>query len=264
MNLRRQYLTQSDCYRTGRIIRPRGVMVHSTGADNPNIKRYVQPDDGVLGENANNNDWNRPGINKCVHAFIGKLADGSIAAYQTLPWNHRGWHCGGDGNNTHISFEICEDGLDDREYFEQVYREAVELTAHLCRLYGLDPGEDGVVLDHHEGYQRGLASGHGDVAHWFPRFGRSMDDFRADVKAELNGTPEEDEGMTQEKFNEMMDAYLTGLAEQTPAGWSEQARDWAETEGLIQGDENGDKKYKAFVTREQMAVFLYRLSKLLK
>ena len=63
----------------------------------------------------------------CTHAFIGKLADGSVATYQTLPWDTRGWHCGsgsnGSANDTHISFEICEDGLTNSEYFSQVYQE---------------------------------------------------------------------------------------------------------------------------------------------
>jgi len=77
----------------------------------------------------------------CVHAFIGKLADGTAAIYQTLPWDHRCWHCAsgskGSGNDTHMSFEICKDGLTDASYFNKVYREAVELCAYLCKLYGL-------------------------------------------------------------------------------------------------------------------------------
>jgi len=68
---------------------PKGIMVHSTGANNPNLKRYIQPDDGRLGVNQNGNDWNRPypgGGSVCVHAFIGRLADGSIdAVYVPLP-----------------------------------------------------------------------------------------------------------------------------------------------------------------------------------
>ena len=95
-------------------------MVHSTGANNPNLKRYVGPDDGFLGKNLLGNHWNQPrpsGKKVCVHAFIGKLKDGSIATYQTLPWNMRGWHAGGKANDTHIGFEICEDGLKDAVYF---------------------------------------------------------------------------------------------------------------------------------------------------
>ena len=81
MKLYRQFLTRNDCYRSGRSILPRGVMVHSTGANNPSLKRYVGPNDGLLGENKYNNHWNqdRPGGRQvCVHAFIGRLADGSI------------------------------------------------------------------------------------------------------------------------------------------------------------------------------------------
>ena len=161
-------------------------MVHSTGANNPTLKRYVGPDDGLLGKNTYNNHWNQPmDRNVCVHGFIGKLADGSIATYQTLPWNMRGWHGGGDSNNTHISFEICEDGLTNKTYFNAVYQEAVELTAMLCKEYNLDPLADGVVICHSEGYKRGIASNHGDVMHWFPKHGKNMNTFRADVKAQL-------------------------------------------------------------------------------
>lgn len=114
MNLHKLILTNNACYKAGRTITSKGIMVHSTGANNPNLKRYVGPDDGLLGKNQYNNHWNQDkpdGRQVCVHAFIGKLADGSIATYQTLPWNHRGWHAGGSANDTHIGFEICEDGL---------------------------------------------------------------------------------------------------------------------------------------------------------
>lgn len=185
MNLRKLILTNNACYKAGRTIKPKGIMVHSTGANNPNLKRYVGPDDGLLGKNQYNNHWNqdKPGGREvCVHAFIGKLADGSIATYQTLPWNHRGWHAGGTANNTHIGFEICEDGLTDASYFSAVYKEAVELCVHLCKLYGLSEKD---IICHSEGHKQGIASNHADVMHWFPKHGKTMDTFRADVKKKL-------------------------------------------------------------------------------
>lgn len=190
MNLRKLIFTNNACYKAGRTIVPKGIMVHSTGANNPWLKRYVGPDDGVLGKNQYNNHWNqdKPGGREvCVHGFIGKLADGAIATYQTLPWNHRGWHAGGKANDTHIGFEICEEGLTDASYFSAVYKEAVELCAHLCRMYNFDPMKDGVIIGHYEGYKRGIASNHGDPANWFPKHGKSMDSFRAAVKAALTG-----------------------------------------------------------------------------
>ncbi len=183
MNLNKLIFTENACYKAGRKITPKGIMVHSTGANNPWLKRYVGPDDGKLGKNQYNNHWNQPMDREvCCHAFIGKLADGSVATYQVLPWDHRGWHAGGEANNTHIGFEICEDGLSDRTYFDKVYREAVELCAYLCRQYGLT---EKAIICHSEGHAQGIASNHGDVMHWFPKHGKNMDTFRAAVKAEL-------------------------------------------------------------------------------
>ncbi len=113
--------------------------------------------------------------------------------YQTLPWDIVGWHSGSGhlgsaknaNNNGYIGFEICEDGLSDSVYFGKVYQEAVELCAYLCKQYNLDPTADGVIIGHYEGYARGIASNHGDPKNWFPKHGKSMDTFRAAVKALL-------------------------------------------------------------------------------
>jgi hypothetical protein len=194
MNLHKLIFTNNACYKAGRTIAIKGICVHSTGANNPNLKRYAGPDDGLLGKNQYNNHWNQDkpdGRQVCVHGFIGKLAGGTIATYQVLPWNHRGWHGGsgakGSVNDTHVSFEICEDGLTDGTYFAAVYKEAAELCAYLCKEYNLDPLKDGVLICHSEGHARGIASNHGDVMHWFPKHGKSMDTFRADVKMLLDG-----------------------------------------------------------------------------
>lgn len=217
-------LTENECYKVNRQIQVKGVMVHSTGANNPNLKRYVQPVDytpdkdellRLLGKNSYGNHWNqlRPGGTQvCVHGFIGKLADGSIATVQTLPWNWLGWHAGTGtvrgGNTTHISFEICEDGLTDSTYFNKVYKEAVELVAMLCDEYDLNPLEDGVVICHSEGYKRGIASNHADVMHWFPKFGRTMDTFRVDVAntlAKLHADKKDNEEEKEKEDNTVIE-----------------------------------------------------------
>ena len=248
MNLHKCLLTSNDCYLRGRTIRPRGVMVHSTGANNPRLSRYVAPNDGLLGEPSLRH-WNQSGVGACPHAFIGKLADGSVATYQVLPWTMRGWHCGTgtsgiSANNTHISFEICEDGLEDAGYFQAVYREAVELTAMLCKEYSLDPLADGVVICHAEGYKRSIASNHADVLHWFPRFGKSMDDFRADVAQVMRG---EDEPVSYEQWLEYMTRYRQELAQQG-ASMPDLLAD-AKAMGLTDGSRPRD-----LVTREEAAI----------
>ena len=72
----------------------------------------------------------------------------------------------------------------DASYFSEVYREAVELCAYLCGLYGLTEGN---IICHSEGHGLGIASNHWDVMHWFPRHGKSMDSFRAAVRERLAG-----------------------------------------------------------------------------
>lgn len=190
MNLYKLIFTQNACYKAGRKIKPKGIMVHSTGANNPMLNRYVGPDDGRLGKNKYNNHWNQPMDRQiCCHAFIGKLANGKVATYQVLPWNHRGWHGAsgkkGSCNDTHIGFEICEDGLTDATYFKQIYQEAVDLCVFLCKQFDLTEKD---IIDHREGHALGIASNHGDVKHWFSKHGKTMDDFRTDVKAQLKGS----------------------------------------------------------------------------
>ena len=252
MRLRKQYLTENDCYRAGRTIRPQGVMVHSTGANNPSVARYV-PGDDVIGRNQYGNDWDRPGVEKCAHAFVGRFADGLVGTVQTLPWNRRGWHCGrgknGSGNDTHISFEICEDGLEDASYFKAVYQEAVELTASLCKEYNLDPLADGVVICHQEGYRRGIASNHGDVLHWFPKFGKTMDDFRADVARWMEG---EDE-MTQEQFDTMMENWLAMRNNQPASDWAKPYIQEAIDAGVMTDIGETIQSPQGFVTRQELA-----------
>ena len=254
MRLRQQLLTRNDCYRSGTTIQVKGVMVHSTGANNPRVSRYV-PGDDEIGRNTGGNHWDQPG-KLCVHAFIGKFADGKVGTVQTLPWNRRAWHCGsgrkGSGNDTHISFEICEDGLTDPAYFKAVYWEAVELTATLCQAYDLDPMQDGVVICHQEGYKRGIASNHGDVLHWFPKHGKTMDNFRADVARTMKGEQE----MSYEQFKAYMEQYRQELAGLPVPAWAEKTGEWdkAYKSGIIAGKD----RPQDLLTRAEAAAMIVR------
>ena len=248
MRLRQQLLTKNDCYKAGRTIQVKGVMVHSTGANNPKVCRYV-PGDAEMGLNTADNHWDRPDLTKCVHAFVGKFADGGVGTVQTLPWSHRGWHAGGAANNTHIGFEICEDGLENPVYFAQVYQEAAELTAMLCRQYGLDPLADGVVICHQEGFRRGVASNHADVLHWFPKMGKPMDDFRAEAARLMKG----EDDVTYEQWKEFMEQYRQELGQQPAPDWGEKELERAKELGLTDGSRPQD-----LATRQEVASMIIR------
>ena len=196
-------MTQSTCYQSTYNMQVKGVLWHSTGANNPNLARYVQPDDNapdkdsllqLIGKNRYKNDWNHIYRQAGLNAWIGKLASGTVATVQTMPWTYRPWGCGsgiyGSCNNGWIQFEICEDGLSDPNYFNLIYKEACELTAFLCKKFSIDPRGNilmnGIavptILCHADSCRLGLGSNHGDVLHWFPKFGKSMETVRADVE----------------------------------------------------------------------------------
>lgn len=181
------YLTKNDCYKAGKTMTPKGIVVHSTAANNKTLKRYIQPDDGILGLNPNGNDWNRPGVGKCVNAFIGNDKNGIARIYQTLPWDMKPWGCGsgskGSYNNSHIQFEICEDNLLDEKYFSAVFGLAIELCAYLCKTYNIDVSN---IVSHKEAHAKGYASGHSDCDYWLHNFGKDMNWFRSEVKKKMS------------------------------------------------------------------------------
>lgn len=191
VKLVKSILTKNPCYTAGKKITVKGLMLHSVGCPQPRASAFID-------------SWNRADYdNACVHAFIDG-DDGTV--YQTLPWNHRGWHCSsgknGSGNNTHIGVEMCEpacikytggskftcsDKAAAKAVAKRTYETAVELFAMLCREYGLNPTAGGVILSHAEGHARGIASNHGDPEHLWKQLGMgyTMDGFRKDVKAAM-------------------------------------------------------------------------------
>lgn len=113
------FMTQSTCYRGTSKMEIKGVLWHSTGANNPWLKRYVQPDDNAsnrsqllakLGQNQYRNDWNHISVEAGLNAWVGKLDDGTVTTVQTMPWDYKPWGCGagskGSCNNGWIQFEI--------------------------------------------------------------------------------------------------------------------------------------------------------------
>ena len=201
-------MTQSVCYKETSKMSILGVLWHSTGANNPTVKRYVQPSDNdpnreellkILGVNSRGNDWNHSKKRAGVNAFVGKMADGSVESIQVLPWDYSPWGCGkgskGSCNNGWLQFEICEDNLKDKDYFNAIYQEGCELTAYWCALFGINPKgtvkykgiEVPTILCHKEAGALKLGSNHSDVMHWFKKHGKTMNDVRNDVAKLLEG-----------------------------------------------------------------------------
>lgn len=184
MKIKQSYLTKNPCYKAGKKIKVKGLMLHSVGCPQPSAAAFVK-------------SWNNASKNACVHGFI----DGTTGdVYQTLPWDHRGWHGGGSCNDTHIGIEMCEpacikytkgstftctDKEKARSIVKRTYSSAVELFAQLCKQYKLDPLKD--IVGHAEGYKKGIASNHGDPEHIWKQLGLpyTMETFRKAVNSSL-------------------------------------------------------------------------------
>ena len=185
MNITKAILTENLCYKEGKTIKVKGLMLHSVGCPQPSAQVFVKT-------------WNTSSSARlaCVHGFIDANT-GDV--YQTLPWEHRGWHCGSAANNTHIGIEMCEPDCIKyttganfqcsekeraRAMVKRTYDSAVELFAYLCKQYDLNPLEEGIIVSHSEGFKRGVASNHADPEHLWKglEMPYTMNGFRKDVK----------------------------------------------------------------------------------
>lgn len=210
-------MTKNDCYKVGRKISPQGIMIHSTATP------------GVMAADWFNR-WNKSyqagetSRQVAVHAF---LDDKEV--WQYLPWNHRGWHCGGRANNTHIGIEICEPGgfsygrgsamvgydtKKNEDYFRKAWDNAVKLCVQLCKTYDFTERD---ILCHSEGHEKGIASNHFDVMHWFPKHGENMNTFRAAVKLALNEANADPETSSSIKVGDVVEVK-SSIAKYYPGG----------------------------------------------
>lgn len=212
MDIIKAHATKNLCYIANQKMIPKGIVVHSTGANNPNLQRYVDCPE-IVGVNKYGNHWNQEkpsGRKVCVHAFIGFDKNNMVRVAEILPLNICCWGVGaipydkygnelssyssakfayfGPSYNydpAYIQFEICEDDLTDENYYREAFSVAAEYCAKLCETYSI-PIER--IVGHIEAYKQGYGSNHGDPEHWMKRFGENMDDFRSRVKKFLDDT----------------------------------------------------------------------------
>lgn len=206
MEIIEAFAAKNKCYQAGAALVPRGIMLHSIGTPQPSAAALARYFD----------QYQPGGQSVCVHAFA--QADGTV--YQTLPWEMRGWHCGGSANGTHIGVEMTEPGagMAYAEAAAQItgtYRTAVALFAALCETYGLDPLADGVIIGHAEGHRRGVASNHADPEYLWRQYGMgyTMDGFRAAVAEAMAGAREEETDMTRYNTVAEMPAWAQAEAQ---------------------------------------------------
>lgn len=189
--------------------------------------------------------------------------DGRIACY--VEDEYRSW-CSSSRSNDRRAITIEVANTQARHPWpvsKAAYESLILLCADICKRHGIKK-----LLWRADKSLIGNVSKQNMTVHrWFAAKACPGDDLynhMGDIAARANKilageSPKEDEEeVTQEKFNEMMNMWLQTQGAKEPDSWSKEAREFCEDVGIITGDDKGAKKYKRFVTREESAIMIYR------
>lgn len=193
MKVVKDHCTKFKRYGEARSAKLDSIQVHSIGAAQ-NTAKAVR--DSM-------NQYNPGGI---VHAVVDAETEGLVL--ELLPDNNVAWADAGYGNQHSYTFEIAESDsmryengsaayqiTDEKKFLEDInrgYRNAVEFAAAKCSQFGISPMtklSNGLyaLYSHDEGRLAGVSSAHVDPTHVWTRIGKTMDDFRRDVTAAMEG-----------------------------------------------------------------------------
>lgn len=274
-----RYATNNRAYQAGKKITPTGAVNHSIGV--------AQPSADVI-----YNRMNVSSVSWGVNAILGDFHIGEGKIILAMPYNARPWGCGqgkyGSWNSTKVQWEVCEpaghtyaggtminyDVAKNQEFFDRMWKMLVCWNVYMVNKFGYDVS---AISDHAEAHKLGYGSNHADMGHWLPKHGKSMNALRQEVQAILNNpnvgltispespNVEEDEEMSPEKFEQLWLNYRATLQDNDASDYSEEARAWAKSNGLVQGGVDGtfNGMWEDVMTREQMITILYRFAKMM-
>lgn len=218
------------------------------------IKYIVIHYTGNYGDTAKDNAvfFAREKVGVSAHYFVDENN-----VYQSVKDEDIAWHCGTTGkyyhtycrNKNSIGIEICMLDKNSNLRLNSINR-AIQLTKYLMDKYNVDISH---VLRHYDVTHKNCPKPFVDNPVLWTSFKTAL---KSTTTTKTIETDEEE--LTQDQFNKMMDTYLDTLANQQPESWSAEGRQWAEANGIIKGDENGKKEYKSFMTREMFVTMLER------
>lgn len=269
-----KYATANGAYQAGKKINPQGCVNHSVGCAQPSVDVFF-------------NAMNQSSAGWGVNAILGDFHNGDGRILVVLPLDARPWGCGsgskGSWNNTKIQWEVCEpaghtyaggtmiayDAVKNQVYFDRMWKMLVAWNVYLVKKFGYDING---ISDHAESYLAGYGSNHSDMGQWLPKHGKSMAALRQEVENILNGNSiveTEDDFMADvTKFKEAWLEYRKTLQDNDAGAYSQEARNWATSSGLIAGNGteiNGEPNcmWQDMLTREQFVTVLYRFAQMM-
>ena len=179
--------------------------------------------------------------------------DGRIALY--VDESYRAW-TSGNAENDHmaVTIEVANcDGAPGWPVSGAAYESLIRLCVDICQRNGIQrinyTGDKSGNLTMHRWFQPTLCPG----PYLAPRFPA--------IAAEINRRLGEDDEMTQEQFNGMMQVYLDGLKKQPAQPYAADALAWAAKNGIMVGDGAGNQQPMMFIAREDAVLIEQRAMK---
>ena len=204
--------------------------------------------------------------------------DGKVGMY--VEEKDRSWCTSSSANdNRAVTIEVASDAKDPYAVRDAAYKGLLDLVTDICKRNGKNKliwfGDKDTTLAYTPKSNEMVLTVH----RWFANKscpGNYLYNLHPQIVAEVNRrlaegsttTGEEDEDMTLDTFKKLMNEYRAELQDNDAGAWSEEARNWAVSVGLIAGTgkmANGEQNYAwaDMLTREQIAMLLYRFAQMI-
>ena len=156
--------------RPGTPLNPSGQVVHATA------------DQGATAQNIHDYFNNHPAAEASAHAVIDWNS-----IIELIPENEMAWHAGPTANSRFLSFEMCEPAADDPNRFskfQEVWNRAVWYCAKTCVKYSWNTNDN--IFSHYGTTQMYHETNHTDPYGYFASYGKTWDQFLANVDSEIS------------------------------------------------------------------------------
>ena len=191
----------------------------------------------------------------------GVDSSGRIGLY--VDEENRSW-CTSSASNDNRAITIEVANIEAKEPYrisDKAYKSLIELLVDICKrnnipklMWKADPSLIGQVDKQNMTVHRWFANKSCPGTWLFQHHGQIADDVNTVLRAE------EDDDMDINRFAELMKEYRKDLQDNDASAWSAEAREWAINVGLVKGNGSGNYMWEDLLTREQMAVMLYRFA----
>lgn len=205
---------------------------------------------------------------------IGLSVDESDRAFTTGGYDKSGAPIrvngisGADNDHRAVTIEVASETVEPYTVTDKAYESLIKLVADICKRNDIkelkwcaDKSLVGQVNKQNMTVHRWFAYKSCPGEYLYSRMGS----IAASVNTILKGG---DNKMDEKTFIQFLDEYRNTLRDNDAAEYSEEAREWAVSEGLIKGsgvdkDGNPNSMWGDFLTREQFVTVLYRFAKLI-